>query len=404
MNRAQLSSAEYGVRLRVNALRRAVFEQYDPTNSAELLTALQDAETELAALERERATAAADRDDRPEVDDGPRFEIRGGQTTGLEATVVLRMAQLPTSVYHLFDRTDHPLVSCTVKNTSDRTRRLRITSMIDGYSARAVDTVELDTYAEVTIGQLPTLFPDRLAGLYELSSATVNALVEDLDGGVELHRTEVVPLLARQAAPMAVRDPATGLWTDLSRYLGAFVTPNAPAVMSFLRQVAAHHPQGHLAGYQGDEADVEQQLSAVFDALKAAGITYVNSLVAFSPDDGTSTQRVRTPTESLADQEANCIDGAVLVASLLEACSLSAALVVVPGHAFVGWETQEGSGSWHYLETTMIGSSTFTEACASAEQLASHYTQLRDRTGDASRFRLWSLNELRSVHHITPME
>lgn len=400
MDGAALSSAQYRARLRVNTLRRSVFEQDDPTSSADLLTALQDAESALATLEWQ---PDAD-DDPPEIEDGDRFEIRGEQSTGLVATVDLRMAQLPTSVYHLFDRADHPLVTCTVRNASDRTRRLRITSFVDGYSARAVDTIDLDSYAQTTVGQLPTLFPDRLTGLSELSSATVNVLVEDLDGRIELHRTQAIPLLPRQTAPMAVRDPATKRWTDLSRYLGAFVTPNAPVIMSFLRQVAAHHPQGHLAGYEGDQDDVTLQLQAAFDALKAAGITYVNSLIAFSPDDGTATQRVRTPSESLADKEANCIDGTVLMASLIEACSMSAALVIVPGHAFVAWETREGSGTWRYLETTMIGSSTFAEACSAAEKLADHYTQLAQQTGDGAQFRLWSLTELRSVHHIMPLE
>lgn len=405
MNHAKRTPTDYRARLKVTALRRAVFEQTDPASSAELLTALGHAEIEAAALEQGRAATASDTgpgDDH--VDGDSRFEIRGEATTGLDVRVALRMAQLPTSICHLFDKADHPLVSCTIKNKSERSRRLRVTSVVDGYSAQAVDTVEIGTYAELTIGQLPTLFPDRLTALHELSGATVNVLVEDLDGRIETHLTEVVPLLARQAAPIAMRDPSTGRWMDLSRYLGAFVTPNAPAIMAFLRMVANHAPQGHLIGYQAGQSAVDQQLKAIFDALKAAGITYINSLVAFSPDHGTATQRIRTPAESLSDKEANCIDGTVLVASLLEACCLSAALVIVPGHAFVGCETREGSGSWMYLETTMIGSATFEEARASAEKLAGHYVQLKKSTGDEAQFRLWSLSELRSVHHITPME
>ena len=45
------------------------------------------------------------------------------------------------------------------------------------------------------------------------------------------------------------------------------------------------------------------------------------------------------PRESLADKEANCINGTVLFASLLEGISMSPAIVLVPGHAFLAWET-----------------------------------------------------------------
>ncbi len=68
------------------------------------------------------------------------------------------------------------------------------------------------------------------------------------------------------------------------------------------------------------------------------------------------------PRESLEDKQANCIDGAVLFATLLEAASLNPALVIVPGHAFVAWETWSGSNVWNYLETTMIGTHSFQEA------------------------------------------
>ena len=50
------------------------------------------------------------------------------------------------------------------------------------------------------------------------------------------------------------------------------------------------------------------------------------------------------------------------MASLLEAASLQPAIVLVPGHAFVAWETWEGTDEWDYLETTMIASHDFEAA------------------------------------------
>lgn len=405
----QLRAQEYAKRIAATALRREVFQQADPSASASLLDALHEAEVELSAVERQRAQVqAADprsgriRDSRSGA--APLQDMLGAQTTGLEATAALRMAQVPTSIHHLLDRVRHPLVTFKIRNVGYGVRRLRFTSFVEGYSARAVDVEELPPGEETRLDQLPTFFPDRLRDLTELTNATVTVIVEDLDGRVELHRTEAVPLLARTAVPRAVVDPDTGRWQDLSRYLGAFVTPNAPAVMSFLREVADHHPERRLVDYQAGREGVTPQVKAVFDALKATGIVYVSSVVSFSPEEGTATQRVRLPRESLADREANCIDGTVLVASLLEAMSMSPAIVIVPGHAFVGWESCPGSGEWRHLETTMIGAAPFEEACLSGERTAERYRELRDRTGDPLRFRLWPLRTLRSEERITPME
>lgn len=404
---------EYRQRRRVNALRRQVYQQPDPAASQSLLQALAEAEATLAALEQQRialestagggVVASLDKKTKPSG-------VLGAETTGLEATVYLRMAQAPTAIYHLFDPDETPLVSCTVRNVGQqgKTRRLRFSSFIDGYSATAVNTVEIRPDQEHTFNQLPTLYAGAVAEINEITRATLNVLVEDLDaasGAVELHTTYPLWLLARTTAPLAVRDPKTGAWNDLTHYFGAFVTPNAPALMRFLRSAAERHPDKMLAGYQGDPAGVEPQVRAVYDALKSdAGITYVNSLIAFSPEEGAASQRVRLPRESLEHREANCIDGTVLFASLLEGISLNPAIVLVPGHAFVAWEGWQDNGEWRYLETTMIGSHSFDEAVASAQATAMQYEQLASQQNNPMAFRRWPLSTLRTSYAITPME
>jgi hypothetical protein len=266
-----------------------------------------------------------------------------------------------------------------------------------------VDTYELKLNKWHTFKQLPTLFPDLVRRVRELTRATLNVVLEDLDGEVELHKTEPIWLLARTAAPRAVRDLKSGEWLDLSRYWGAFVTPNTPSVLKFLREVA-NICEGPLDGYLGSRQSVESQVRAIFNALKNTGIIYVHSAVAFNPEEGSQSQRMRLPSESLAHKEANCIDGTLLFASLLEAATLSPGIVVFPRHALVAWETWDrdrgdwndtGDG-WKYLETTMIGNHSFEKACASAGE------QVQTWGADAI---LWPLRELRSEKPIvTPME
>jgi hypothetical protein len=408
-----LREQEYTQRLEVNRLRREVFEQLDPAASAENLDRLQSAENALNAIQDDiRAQVKLLREEEGKIpseglilDNRQSTGLFGADTTGLEAQITLRMAQVPTALSHLLSPEQNPLVNCKVSNVSDKKRRLRITSYIEGYSAQAVETVELDAKSEYTFSELPTLFRERVEHINELTRATLNVLLEDLDGAVEIHKTVPIWLLARTTAPLAVKDPVTAEWQDLTHFLGAFVTPNAPSVMSFLRKVAAHHPDGQLVGYQGDETKVEPQVRAMFNALKTdAGITYVNSLVTFSPEEGAANQRVRLPRESLQDGEANCIDGTLLFASLLEAASLSPAIVLVPGHAFIAWETWKQKNQWRFLETTMIGKATFEEACRSAEAMAKRYRTEAEQTKNPLRFRLRPLRSLRASDRITPLE
>ncbi len=403
----------YQARLNVGRLRREVFEQKDPASSQALLDDLATAEADLAKKEAQLSQAIqAKPGSGLLVELGKRWysgTLRS-DTTGLEIKVHLRMAQVATSIYHLLDPQQNPLVTCTIQNFSDKVRRLRITSFIEDYSAKAINTVEVDPGPDpVEINQQPTLFPRFLQDVNELTRATLNVLVEELgetNERIESHTTHPIWLLARTTAPLALRDPKSGEWVDLSRYLGAFVTPNAPPLMAFLRQAAALHPQKRLVGYQGDPSQVEPQVRAIFEALKRqAEITYVNSVIAFSPDQGAANQRVRLPRECLEHHQANCVDGTVLFASLLEAISLNPAIVLIPGHALVGWQTwNDENGQWRYLETTMIGWSTFEEAQASGQVMADRYRKLAAEHQDSTLFRLWPLRALRAEYGITPLE
>jgi len=332
-----------------------------------------------------------------------RSNLLGPGTTGLDVKVKLRMAYVPTGIYHLLDAKTRPLVSCDVRNADpNNARRLRVSSYIEGYSATAVETVELNKGDKRTLDQLPTLFPGSIRRLNEMTRATLNVLVEDLDGKIELHRTHPIWLLARNTAPLELKDPNQGELVDMTPYLGAFVTPNAPSIMEFLRKAAERHPDKQLVGYQGD---VISQVRAIFDTLKQdAQITYVNSLIAFDPTEGSSSQRVRLPRESLRERQANCIDGTLLFASLLEAISLNAALVILPGHALVAWEDPKDSKQWSYLETVEIGTNTFDEARDHGKRRAAIYEKLFVDTKDDRQFRRWSIRELRISKGITPLE
>jgi hypothetical protein len=364
----------------------------------------------LAALvAAEQALAAAEQAARPAKSGGLLFTTEsdsnklGLETTGLEAECRLRMAQVPTAIAHLLDPKTDPLLTCTVQNGSDKTRRVRVTSFVEGYSAQAIETFEIKSGKSYSFDQLPTFFPERLVLLNELTRATLHIRVDDLDGQVELHRTHAIWLLPRTTAPLAVKDPKTGDWRDLTRYLGAFVTPNAPALEGLLRAAADLAPNNQFVSYQDGAAGVGAQVKALFDALQNKKLRYVNSVLAFSPEDGWSSQRVRLPRQTLDSTNGNCIDGTVLFASLLEAITLRPAIVLIPGHAFVAWQTDPADDdAWKYLETTLIGTKTFEDACGVGTARAKAFASAA--AANPALFRRWALHDLRRTHGILPME
>jgi hypothetical protein len=407
----ELRRLEFDARQRARELRLAVFE----ARNLDAMPQLVEGERELQRISEERAAEEKQQgiDDGSIVSFRPESNLLGPQTTGLDVKVELRMSSVATSIVHLLGSNDQPLVSYEILNTSGSTKRLRLISYVEGFSASAVDTIEVVDRQPTRCVQLPTFFADRIGMLHEVNRATVNVEVQDLDARTEVHKTIPVWLLARSTAPLQVKDPSTGKWKDLTPYLGAFVTPNAPEVMSYLRKAVEKQPNKRLVGYQvspekvraGEEVDKEEvasEVKAVFDALAESQVVYINSVIDFTPEAGTANnQRVRVPREALADRSANCIDGTVLVASLLEGISLNPAIVIVPGHAFVGWETWRNNGEWRYLETTIIASHSFEEACMQGDLTAQKWQALDQ--GAKTMFKRWSLRDLRAMG-ITPLE
>ena len=157
-----------------------------------------------------------------------------------------------------------------------------------------------------------------------------------------MHRSFPIWLLPPTTAYLEVRDPATSAVVDVARYFAAWVTPNAPEVLTVLRKAAELVPGKRISGYQGPEQQVLAQVEGLFNAIQKEGLAYVNTVFANGGDSFRYFQRVRLPREALKGKSANCIDGPVLFASLLEAASLFAGMVIIPGHAFVAWNALTG--------------------------------------------------------------
>jgi hypothetical protein len=64
---------------------------------------------------------------------------------------------------------------------------------------------------------------------------------------------------------------------------------------------------------------------------------------------------VRFVDETVEATQANCVDGSVLMASILTKIGLHAYLVMVPGHCYLAFDGDKEGESLIGLETTMLG-------------------------------------------------
>jgi len=393
---------------RVRSLQMAVYAAADPAGDVDLFRQLAEEEAKLETLQREAKPSSEPPTDRArplvETKDHQaslppsRGRLLGPNTTGLSIEPTLQMQPVPTGIYHLLDPEKDPLVRVVVGNVSRDARRVCIKTFLEGLSALAVRTVEIPPRDSITLNLLPTLLPDKASAITEIQRATLHVIAEDLDGKPESHDTFHIVCLARTASFNAIRRPNTDELVDLSHYYGAWVTPYADAVQQRVREAAELMPQRQILGYQGDPDGVTEQVKAIYQSLRNAEIVYVNSVIDYGAPLGQATQRTRLPRESLAQRSANCIDGTVLMASLLEGSSLNPAIVLVPGHAFVGWEVWDGADDWRFLETTMISTADFEAACESGHRQYENHKKYA-----ADRMKMHRLTDLRA-RGVWPME
>jgi hypothetical protein len=295
---------------------------------------------------------------------------------GISVSLLTRIVL--TAFCHQLDTEAFPLVAVTLDNTGQgcANAALRVSAGIEDYSDVAIANPHVSQGEQVRVSLLPVLKPTAVATLNEIRPATLRVTVEQTAPTVRMlyDRTERIQLHARDTALLAVKAP-DGSIIDLTEYLAGWITPHRPEIEELLRRAAEHHPSRRFVGYQGAPTLVQgaeivrAQARAIFTVLKQdTSLVYIDSPLNLGEQAGQVTQRVRLPTESLAaGGSANCIDGTVLFASLLELASIDPFIVVVPGHAFVGWRIWQGVDQYEFLETTMIGSDNFDAAQQAAQ-------------------------------------
>jgi hypothetical protein len=173
------------------------------------------------------------------------------------------------------------------------------------------------------------------------------------DGAAAGALTLVASLRPLSEALYFVRDGHDSV--DLSWIFAAYVDEGDPVVERVLELALQNGIVDNFDGYAGSTGAVYRQAWAVWQALAARGIRYSAADPGIARGPRVFSQRVRLLEQTWADRSANCVDGSVLIASVLQRIGLRSFLVLVPGHAFVGFYTDAEATHAAYLETTLLG-------------------------------------------------
>ena len=198
-----------------------------------------------------------------------------------------------------------------------------------------------------------TYSPAQLAALRQAVTTTITYSLT-INGRAQTPRTETLPVHAINDCPFSVVD-STDTETPIDYVFAAYVNENHPYVEAILTEALQKKYVETFTGDTGSETDVYRQVAAVWRVLQERGIRYRNDQVSQPVRNGVVSQYVRLLDESIGSAQANCVDGSVLLASVLRRIGINPILVVVPEHMFVGFDLSPDGSHQAYLETTLLG-------------------------------------------------
>ncbi|WP_128694126.1 hypothetical protein [Methanoculleus taiwanensis] len=335
------------------------------------------------------------------------------------AANVTYLTACPLAFYNTIVGKECPMLSFNLSNAGSSPRSIRAFSEYQGLSYRSVNTGTVSPGSSTLVNQTPSLLRNRTANISTIT--TVN-----LHYGVEVYDGTGWRLLEEQTVPVDVFPEDIMIWeamdsegnrVPLYEFVGVFVTPNSPAVRELLATAGRYADPAYdsrystyllehsLEGYQYPGDSIYEyrnytalQVKAVYNALKYGyNITYINTATAVGGPDGYYLQRINPPEESIRLETANCADGAVLIASALEAVGIRPYIVTFPDHVFVAWGTDDTGKYIDALETTMLGTSDFEDAYAVGNAELLEYWELINNSEFEDDYLIVDIGEVREL-------
>jgi hypothetical protein len=263
----------------------------------------------------------------------------------------------------------HPLGKVVITNNTDQTHtRVKLGFVIKGF---------MDFPAEIEIAeitpkqrlepQLKPVFSNKILGVTEnIPLQCEISLTYDVAG---------VPKTVTRSFPVTLYERHAIRW-DQKAKVGSFVTAKDPVVTDFTRAVI----QPYVDTYLNLPKSIVYA-RVIYDALGVMGVSYIEDQTPFHEfsENTAIVDYTQYPREVITRKSGDCDDLSMLFAAAQENIGIETALVDVPGHVFVMFNTgitekersllgfpdellvlYQGT-AWIPIEMTMVGSS-FTRA------------------------------------------
>ena len=229
-------------------------------------------------------------------------------------------------------------------------------------------------------GEVYRIFP-TLKYDYEKLLAVRQTIPEDLTFKVTINdKAELEEVKRIQVRPIndCVYEytDCMGNVRDVSWTFAAYVNENHPVIEKILEKTLKSGRIDSFAGYQNDKAEVKAEIAAIWETLKQSGVHYSSITTTSGEDDDICCQHVRLIGESINTSQANCVDGSVLLASILRKIGLDVGLVILPDHMLIAVSLDDKGGKIIFSETTMIGEHSLADAIESGKE---QYEENKDR-------------------------
>ena len=242
---------------------------------------------------------------------------------------------------------DIGLIRWKLDNRGNELIIVSLASEIPEWTPPKITTVSMNPNQSEMVMQTP--FGTKLLRNYALVPSTL-LLRAKIGERVIFEETRNIAIRAADDMVWGLKAPY-----DTIPLIAAWVTPKDPSVERVLSIAKNNIMDRSLSGYQ---KQVMPQVRAIYNAVKnGVRVSYVNSPVTFGQLH--QAQRVRLPRETISQKAANCIDGAVLFASLFENIGLEPLIIFTQTHAFVGVREASGSNNVIFIETTRVGKTEF---------------------------------------------
>lgn len=202
---------------------------------------------------------------------------------------------------------------------------------------------------------------------------------------------------------------AAGEEVEVPWTIAAFVNENHPICQTIMAEArdADGNPMS-FSSYQGSPEDVVAEIAAIWAVLRARGVRYSSIITPSMSSAHVLAQYVRRPGEAIETEQANCVDGTVLLASILRRMELDVYLISVPDHMFLGVKLEEDDDDETTLdeltgiETTLISDADLEDAIEEGNRQIQEYAKalaaaLASEDGASGEVSIVSVEEARKM-------